>query len=334
MTRPGARCRPGPVLLLVLLGCFVAAAPAASRDDRAAIWRQSYLMGTRATLAVATTDRAAGLTQLELMLQRLEAADRELSTWRPDSQLSQLNRHPVGHRWPAPSRLCQWLGAVADWHRQTEGAFDPAVGALTSPAGASTATRVGFSHLLFEPRDCAVTRQRDVKLDAGGFGKGAALDDVRRTLGARSHPWLIDLGGQVAVSGVPQSGPWTVDIAHPLDRTRAVAQLDLARGSLAVSGGSERDRVVDGVRVGHILDPRSGQPIARAESVIVWHANALAADALSTALFVMGSEAGLAWADRHGVAACFIVPVGVSPSPEGAVRFRESQAFRSELTLR
>ncbi len=100
-----------------------------------------------------------------------------------------------------------------------------------------------------------------------------------------------------------------------------------------MSGGSERDRWVDGVRVGHIVDPRVGRPVDSTSSVIVWHRQALVADMLSTALYVMGEDAGLVWAARHDVAACFISPPRVGASPDGDVTLRASRAFRRQFAL-
>ena len=110
------------------------------------------------------------------------------------------------------------------------------------------------------------------------------------------------------MGGQPAGAGWPVAIAHPARRHQVALALTLTTGSLATSGASERSRVVDGRPVGHILDPRTGQPIHRPESVTVWHEDPLAADILSTALYVMGADNGLDHAEQHGVAALFLVP--------------------------
>ena len=95
----------------------------------------------------------------------------------------------------------------------------------------------------------------------------------------------------------------------------------MATGSLSTSAGSERDLVVNGVRVGHIFDPRTGRPATFNGSVTVWHERGLAADALSTALYVMGPEAGLRWAAARGIAACYLIP------ERGTLRVETTRAF-------
>lgn len=300
-------------------------------------------MGTRATLVVATADRGAGLRQLEQMLRVLENTERALSTWRDESLLSQMNRHPLGRPWHAPPRICELLAQTAGWRDETAGAFDPVVGvpveawmaAAQAPSNrlVQPSKAAGFEHLIFERDTCTVTRLENVTLDPGGFGKGEALDRISRQLaGTAAAPWMVDLGGQVLVSGVSSTGTWPVAIAHPLDREQTVVELQLRDGSLAVSGGSERDRWVGGVRVGHIVDPRSGLPVAREDSVVVWHREAFVADVLSTALYVMGQEAGLSWAEARDVAVCFVSPSDRWRAPD-PVTFRASSTFRRRFAL-
>ena len=96
----------------------------------------------------------------------------------------------------------------------------------------------------------------------------------------------------------------------------------LITGSVATSAGSERDLSVNGTRVGHILDPRTGRPAPFRGSVTVWAERALMADVLSTALYVMGPDEGLRWADAHGIAA-----IVLDAGPGGAVQARRSLAF-------
>jgi thiamine biosynthesis lipoprotein len=304
---------------------------------RTRVERRAYLMGTRVTLATFAVDRARGLQTLERMLRGLEAVEAELSTWREESLLSAVNRQPVGEPRSAPDALCDLLLELRGWQRATGGAFDPAVGTLIaawglregvrwpSPTELAEARRdTGLEHLLARPRPCRVTRRRAVTLDAGAFGKGAAIDRVVQTvLAGDVGIWMIDLGGQMAV-GARDGKSWSVALAHPRRRHQAALHLWLETGSLATSGGSVRDLEVGRRTVGHILDPRTGRPVSRSGSVTVWHRSALAADVLSTALYVMGIDEGLVWAEARGVAACFLIP-----DPEGpGVEVRATRAFR------
>jgi thiamine biosynthesis lipoprotein len=106
---------------------------------------------------------------------------------------------------------------------------------------------------------------------------------------------VLDLGGQVlAVGSDANERPWRVPVADPRDRQKTVAELGLTSLSASTSGNSERSRTVEGRRIGHILDPRTGEPAADFGSATVVAPSALVADILSTAFFVLGPEKGLA----------------------------------------
>jgi thiamine biosynthesis lipoprotein len=308
------------------------------------VHRDAYLMGTRASLTTYAATREAGMARLDAALRALEATEAELSTWKPDSAISALNRTPVGRSWQASAGLCDLLADVYRWQRETNGAFDPAIGPLiaawrihdegavpTTPRLTSARERSGLEHLRFDRERCIVTRHTDVTVDVGGFGKGEALDraaaaiesDSLQSNDRRSAAWMIDLGGQISVGGPrPGNEPWLVDLAQPVERDRAALRLALVSGSLSTSGGSERDLRVRGRRVGHILDPRTGQPAPFDGSVTVWHERGLIADILSTALYVMGRENGLVWAEARGISAVFLTPVARRSSSNASANVR------------
>ena len=323
------------VALLVLTGYAVLSA-----QDASAVFvsRDVFLMGTRARLSTYAETREGGLATLESALEVLEDTEEELSTWRQSSQISALNRHPVGEPWTAPPRLCRMFVDVWEWHRATDGAFDPAIGQLLAAwdihgegvvpaqeAGPKSLASSGMALLAFDQSRCTLTRRADVAIDVGAFGKGEALDRAAAVLG--DDPWMIDIGGQMTVGGrAPQAGSWPIGVADPRQRDRPVLQVEMARGSLSTSGGSERDLVVNGVRVGHVLDPQTGRPAAFEGSVTVWHERGMVADVLSTALYVMGPEAGLQWAEARGIAACYLIP------ERGTLRVETTRAFRALVT--
>jgi thiamine biosynthesis lipoprotein ApbE len=140
-----------------------------------------------------------------------------------------------------------------------------------------------------------LTRRSDRFLfEEGGFGKGVGLDDAMATLASTDATGaVLDLGGQTAVWGAAAS---EVAIADPRRRDRIVLRLDISHGSVATTGNSERGIVVDGKRLGHVLDPHTGRPAADFGSLTVWTDEAANADCLATGLYVLGPEAALCWA--------------------------------------
>ena len=311
--------------ILSLLCCFMAPilcqTYAYSGPQFVEVSRRVQLMGTWCTLMTYSQNRQVGHAQLETLIRVLEQTEEELSTWRSESALSRMNRYPVGESFDLNPGLCRLFDNLLLWCRATGWAFDPAVGVLVDVWGLRTGGRrpspkevrmarehSGFRHFDLDGDHCQIVRKAPVKIDAGAFGKGEALDRaIEHSRGVGFKRWLIDLGGQVMVYGLPPGqDDWPVSVAHPLSRDGAVLTLHLSSGALAVSGGSERDLEVEGMRIGHILDPRSGFPASFEGSVIVWHPRALVADILSTALYVMGVEEGLRWAESRDLAACFL----------------------------
>ncbi len=330
-------------LIALLPESFVAEADPGSQAERTL-----YLMGTRVSLVARAAARSDGMQRLEVMVTALERAEAELSTWRQDSAISQFNRQPIGQPWHASAELCRLFEQLEAWQGGTRGAFDPAIGSLIDAWDihghgvvpddrelARARAHSGWDRIRLDRRWCTLTRTAGVRIDVGGFGKGAALDRVRASV-APGAPWLIDLGGQVMAGGESDNAPaWRVGIAHPRDRLHAIGEIELREGSLATSAGSERDLVVRNARIGHVLDPRTGRPVTRTGSVIAWHASALTADILSTALYVMGSAEGLAWAEAQGLAVCFLdtldrdsrAPVIARCSPAFNTRFKRFGAL-------
>ena len=301
--------------------------------------REAYLMGTRAALAVHAPTRARGLATLETALSVLENAERELSTWRESSEISSLNRQPVGVPWQAPDGLCRMFADVWRWYQVTDGAFDPGIGrllkawdihgkgAVPDPQRARQIRSIsGLAHISFDATRCTLQRQADATIDVGAFGKGEALDRVALATG--DLPWMVDLGGQVSVGGTAPLNGWRVAVADPRDRDRPFLHLRLTKGSLSTSGASERSLVVNGRRVNHIFDPRTGAPAPFTGSVSVWHRQGLAADALSTALVVMGPDEGLRWADAHAIAAVYLIPDGSRTRIATTSAFNTADAVR------
>lgn len=256
--------------------------------------RRVMLMGTSLDVAIEAADRASALEASERAVAALEAAEARLSTWREDSDLARWNR---GVDVASPA-LAADLAAARSCQEETDGAFDPAVGALVVAWDLRGKGRIPSPA---ELRQAVAAVRSGRPLEEGGFGKGAGLADALEALAAAPgvNRASLDLGGQLAVFDRQGGGRWEVTVADPRNRERAVVSFAIDRGSVSTSGNSERGVVVDGRRLGHILDPRTGEPAPDFGSVTVWTDDPLRADCLSTGLYVMGPERALAWAAAH-----------------------------------
>jgi thiamine biosynthesis lipoprotein len=271
--------------------------------------RHLAVMGTAFALTVSAPTRARALDASEAAVRAVEAADRLLSTWREDTPLARLNAAAPGVPHVVPSTLFALLRRVFEWSEKTGGAFEPAVAPLVRAWGLRTGGRIPSAAELLRARTAADARlftfgesplrvsrsDAAAAIDEGAWGKGWALDralEAARTAGATSV--VLDLGGQVLSSGEGTA----VSVAHPRDRARTVATLRMRDASASTSGNSERGLVVDGRRVGHLLDPRTGEPAPDFGSVTVVAPAGLTADVLSTAFFVLGPRDGMALSER------------------------------------
>lgn len=307
------RCCICAILLLLLAAC----------TGPSTVERRVMLMGTSLDITVEAEDRAAGLEASERAVAALEEAEARLSTWRSDTELARLNQAPAGERQALSPALAEDLAAALRCARETDGAFNPAVGPLVRAWGLRNGGRLpgpeersaAVADSRFEDLDLedgvAVRRRPGLTLEEGGFGKGAGLGDAIEALselGVRRAS--LDLGGQVAVLG----GGWTVPVAdprYPRSRDRPAVALAIDGGSVSTSGNSERGIEIEGRKLGHILDPRTGEPVPDFGSVTVWTADPLRADCLSTGLYVLGPERALAWAAAHpGVEVLVLRPEG------------------------
>lgn len=298
-----------PAVVLVsalgLSGAADAADPAPVRLERSV-----YAMGTRLSIEVEGGPSEVLQRATEAAFRESERIEAACSTWRPDSAWSRLN-HARGTEVALDREWLDLLSTVLSWTRRTDGAFDPVLGALLQAWGTRTGGRspsadelararaASGARLLAIDLDRGVARlsNPDAALDEGGFLKGYALDRMARVLEADGiRDALLDFGGQLLVLGRPRP----VALSAPEDRHRATLRFVLAGGSLSSSGTSEHGR--------HILDPKTGLRSPAWGTVSIVAADALTADILSTALFVLGPERGLAWADAHDVAAVFQRP--------------------------
>ncbi|MGH9870446.1 MAG: FAD:protein FMN transferase [Candidatus Polarisedimenticolia bacterium] len=290
--------------------------------------RARYLMGTvcevtAPSLSGDDAGRARTAAALEAALEEIARLERILSDWRPDSEMSRLNRQPAGAPFTCSLDLFDFLSVGERLSAATGGAFDMTVGPLVKLydlrgagrwAGASevaaTLKSVGSRHLRLDGASRSVTLgAAGMALDPGALGKGYALDAAARTLRARGvDRALLNFGGQVLALGAPEGKDgWEVALSHPRRRHEAVMTLVLRDASLSTSANVELGKVVDGRDLGHVVDPGTGLPVSWRGSATVVAGTAADADALSTALLVMGLERGLAWADRHeGLTAIFL----------------------------
>lgn len=299
------------------LGVLLALSLAAPVDAET-LEREVVAMGTTLSMEIDATDRAAALALSERIVAAIAEAESRLSTWRDDSELARFNTLPSGESIELSPFTAAALDAAVDCWRESGGAFDPTIAPLVEAWGLRTGGRRPGAAEIARARaaldagalDAARgarhrSRPAGVRVEEGGFGKGAALDLALGRVGDAAV--RLDFGGQLAWAGT--AGPTVVQLADPRDRGRPVLELAIpaTSGSLSTSGNSERGLVVAGERIGHLLDPRTGEPAADFGSATVFAASATVADCRSTALYVLGPERGRSWLAATGASGVLLV---------------------------
>lgn len=321
-----ARNRQAALLICALAALAAPAAPAraaaAPPAPTAAEREESrYVMGTVAVVRAAAPDSATALAALDAAWEAFAQVDARMSTWRDDSDLARVNAGAATAPVAAPADLLQVVAAAMRVAEASGGAFDPTVlpllrawglhgGPAREPAAdelAGLLAVTGARHVRVDTVAGTIAFARaGVALDLGGIAKGHALDAARRAMiAAGAAAGVLDLGGNLMVFG---HGERPVAIVAPDDPDAVVGAVTVKDAAVATSGQYERFVEVAGRRRGHILDPRTGLPSARAGSVTVIAPTGLEADALSTALFVLGPDGAPALLARHrGAVAVFVV---------------------------
>jgi FAD:protein FMN transferase len=287
-----------PVLLLLLFcSAHSALAQRLFRDRREA-------MGSTAEVLVYTQTREDAAPLFEMAFAEIERVEQLLGDCRPSSELFRLNsaREPMVLD-PEMGRI---MNRVLGWARQSGGAFDPTVGPLVDAWSfredtggippdsvlASALLKTGWSHVDYDPtRRTIVFKEDGMRMDPGAFGRGYALDRAARMLlDSGVTRALLSFGGSsyVALDGPPGQEGWLIYVDDPTDEGSLTTSVVLRNGALSTSGPSWDFFVEGGEPFGRLLDPRTGRPSEASIQVTVLAPNAMDADILSTAAFVLG----------------------------------------------
>ncbi len=293
-------------------GAPVADAAARAAPDAAApvVHRfQAQLMGTPWALAI-VGDRATAETAAKAAFAEVARVEGVMSEWRATSEVSRLNA-AGGAPVALSPELFDLLQRARELGDRSGGAFDVTWAALrgvwdfdagrlpASDAVAAARARIDYRKLSLDAATRTATLPAGMAVGLGGIAKGYGIDRAAAVLRERGFTaFLVDGGGDLYVAGEKAPGqPWTVGVQHPRRRDELMVALPVRDAAVVTSGDYERFFEVEGRRYHHIIDPRTGEPAERSVAVTVRAADATFADALATALFVMGPEEGVALAE-------------------------------------
>jgi thiamine biosynthesis lipoprotein len=288
-------------------------------------------MGTTWSVKLAVPEGWSSSDVRRGVVAELDRVIDQMSTWKADSSISRFNRTAPGTWQSLEAEFYTVVEAALSCAALSGGAYDPTVGAAVDLWGFGPAPRhraipepaaiakarehIGWSRLTLDAGQRRLLQPGNVRLDLSSIAKGFGVDQVARYLRQAGFAnFLVEVGGELCGEGVkPDGTPWFVELEHPPQADGnsaggAEALIALHGLSVATSGDYRRTFVWDGRTYSHTIDPRTAAPLDHAlASVTVVAESCMTADALATALMVLGPGPGRALAERDGIAARFVV---------------------------
>ena len=314
--------RAGISAVFLVLALITACSPAKTADSpdlstARLVERTFTSMGTELHLSVWTSEPRGAIDAFEEITHEFNRLEGLMSNWRDGSDIQKLNAAAGKQPVPVAAELRELLKTahqVSDW---TNGKFDVTFGVMSGlwkfdyqnkddsiPDRNEVARRrklINYHDLkIDEQAGTAFLLREGMAANLGGIGKGYAVDrarDILRTSGF--HDFMIQFGGDVYVSGHKGDRPWRLGIQDPRGpEDHIFAAMDLSDSTFSTSGDYERFFIKDGRRYHHIIDPATGDPSVGCRSVTIVTGSATIADGLSTGVFIMGPESGMALIEK------------------------------------
>jgi thiamine biosynthesis lipoprotein len=289
-------------LPILLLACLLSPGAGAGW-----LHRDAAIMGTSVSVELWTDDSTRGEGLADRVMAEMRRIDTLMSTWKPDSELSSVNRLAAQQPVPVSPELFRLIHRALEYSEITHGAFDityASAGYLYDfrqgrhPSRAQLAATVPDINWHFVELDAAHSTvhflHKGVRIDLGGIAKGYAVDRcIDLLLQAGVQDALVSAGGDSRVIGNHRDHPWNVGIRDPRNHDGLVSVVPLENAAISTSGDYERFFEENGVRYHHIIDPGTGDSARRLHSASIIAGHATDTDALSTSVFVLGVEKGL-----------------------------------------
>ena len=270
--------------------------------------REEPIMGTRIAVEVWHADAAAAEAAIDAVIAEMHRIDSLMSTYKPESQVSQVNREAAAGPVKVDPELARLVARALEFSRMSGGAFDityASVGYLydyragkhpTDAEIAAALPAINWRHVVVDLSGSTIRfLEPGVRIDLGGIAKGHAVDSCIALLEARGiSNATVTAGGDSRILGDRRGRPWIVGIRHPDDRERVIARIPLEDAAISTSGDYERFFDEDGVRYHHIIDPKTGKSPHGVRSVTIIAPTSTLAEGLTKSVFILGPERGMA----------------------------------------
>lgn len=320
------------LFLLLLLNILVGCSPGSAWQT---VEVHGNTMGTTYSIKIVTQQPEIPATEdvKAWAEQVFQEVNQSMSTYIDDSELSLLNRSKSADWHSLSPELAEVLALSHHISQKSGGAFDITVMPLVNlwgfgpekrsqpPSDAEIAqglAQIGYDKIVLDADHQRIRKPPDVHMDLSAIAKGYAADKMGQALARRGFDHvMVEVGGELVLRGHNQKlKPWRIGIETPsYDLLRAAVgpagAVDISGKGMATSGDYRNYYEVDGVRVSHTINPKTGHPIRHnLASVTVIAATCAEADGWATALNVLGPEQALQTAEREGLAVYLLVRDG------------------------
>jgi thiamine biosynthesis lipoprotein len=301
---------------------------------------QQVSMGTAIEITLIGNNEEAANKAALRAFQEMKRVEQLMSPWIESSNVFQINRS-AGKEWVRISHeTLAVIKKAQDISEISDGSFDITVGPLAElwrkarekkipPSAEEVRERLGlvnFKNIEIDREGKVFLKKKGMAIDLGGIAKGYAVDkafELLESLGYKNV--IVNAGGDLRIGGLKNNQPWSIAIQHPRESKKFLARISVSDMAVATSGDYERFFIYEGTRYHHIFNPKDGFPADDCQSVTVLCKEEMMADALATAVFVLGSERGYALCQKLQGVGCLIVDkegkITFTPGLQGRISF-------------
>ncbi len=284
----------------------------ASSTQAAWLEEDQHIMGTKVHVELWANDEKEGHQAIAAVMNEMRRIDQLMSPLIDSSDVALLNHFAAQRPVTITDEVFQLIKKARFYSEKSNGAFDITFASIghrydyrkgiwpTDNVVNKILPLVDFHHLKLNQRHSIVAYHRNgVKIDLGGIAKGYAVDQATALLRQRGvRAAIVNAGGDSRLIGDKRGRPWMIGIKHPRKPKEMIAIIPLVDTAYSTSGDYERFFIADGIRYHHIIDPKTGRPATASQSVTIIGPKATDTDALSTTVFILGPEKGMALVDR------------------------------------
>jgi thiamine biosynthesis lipoprotein len=279
-------------------------------------------MGTVIEITLVGVEEEAANKAALQAFQEIKRIEHLMSPWIDSSDVTRINQS-AGKGWVKVSQeTLRVIKKAREISELSGGGFDITVGPLTQlwrmarergipPPAEELKQKLGlvnFRNVMIDQEEKVFLKKRGMSIDLGGIAKGYAVDrafEVLRTLGYKNL--IVNAGGDLRVGGSKLDQPWSIGIQDPRSSEKIMATVTISDSAIATSGDYEKFFIYQGKRYHHIFNPKDGLPSDGCQSVTIICKEGMVADALATAVFVLGPEKGYVLCQKLKGVDCLIV---------------------------